>query len=230
MTGEEPVSETSSSSPADFATDSSSLPLEIEELRRLMEELQEQANSEFEERGRQDWALQREWEIRRLEDENAVLRKALEIDAENVAERGLAVDAGQIDVHRTMVIANYRAQADNSYWAGVPLEPTPHIQRAPEAQFLSRLAMQQQGPPQSPVQPAQQQPQKRTGVVWGGTMPDRRERNNGAGRPLTAFGGQTPGPGSLTLWSSQPAPPAPPVVERSWQAPGSSLDLTPGLS
>jgi hypothetical protein len=45
---------------------------------------------------------------------------------------------------------------------------------------------------------------------------------------LTTFTGQTPG--ALTLWSSQPASPAPPVVERSWQAPGSSLDLTPGFS
>lgn len=227
MTGEEPQPDVSSSPPPDSGPDPISLPKKIEELQRLMEKLEEQANNEIGEKGRQDWALQREWEIRRLEGENEVLRKALEIDEENMETKGLRVDAGQIDIHRTMVIANHRAQPDNSYWAGVPLEPTTHLQRAPEAQFLSRLAMQQQGQPQQ--QPVQQQPQpKRTGGVWGGTIPDRRERNNAAGRPLTAFGGQAPG--SLTLWSSQPGSPAPPVVERSWQAPGSSLDLTSGFS
>ncbi|KAF9453890.1 hypothetical protein P691DRAFT_657776 [Macrolepiota fuliginosa MF-IS2] len=226
MAGEEPDPELSSSPPPpDFTADHASLPQEIEELRRLMQRLEEQANTEFGEKGRQDWALQREWEIQRLEEENARLRKALEIDEENMEAKGLAIDARQIDIHRTMVIASHRSQPDNSYWAGVPLEPTTHLQRTPEAQFLTRLAVQQNQPQSQQVQ---QQPQpKRTAGVWGGTMPDRRERNNAAGRPLTAFG-QTPG--SLTLWSSQPASPAPPVVERSWQAPGSSLDLTPGFS
>ncbi|KXN90095.1 hypothetical protein AN958_05100 [Leucoagaricus sp. SymC.cos] len=226
MSGEEVETEPSSP-PLDTSLDPSSLPQEIEELQRLMQVLEEQANIEFEDKGRQDWASQREWEIRRLKEENTILRKTLEIDRENIQARGLAVDAGQIDIHRTMVIASHRSQPDNSYWAGVPLEPTTHLQRAPETQFLARLAIQQQNQPQAQsIQ--QQQQQKRTGGVWGGTMPDRRERNNAAGRPLTAFGGQTPG--SLTLWSSQPASPAPPVVERSWQAPGSSLDLTPGFS
>lgn len=225
MTGEEPESEPSSP-PSDFVPDSTSLREEVEGLQKLMQKVEEQANNEFGESGRQDWALQREWEIHRLEAENEVLRKALEIDEENMNTRGLSVDAGQIDIHRTMVIANYRAQPDNSYWAGVPLEPTTHLQRAPDPQFLARLAVQQGQPQQQPA-PQQSQP-KRTGGVWGNTIPDRRERNNAAGRPLTAFGGQTPG--SLTLWSSQPASPAPPVVERSWQAPGSNLDLSPGFS
>jgi hypothetical protein len=226
MAGEEVEAE-SSSPPPGFSADLTSLPQEIEELQRLMQALEEQSETGSEEKGRQDWALQREWEIKRLEEENAVLRTALEIDGENMEARGLAVDAGQIDIHRTMVIASHRSQPDNSYWAGVPLEPTTHLQRAPEKQFLARLSIQQQNQSQAQTAPPPPQ-QKRSGGVWGGTMPDRRERNNAAGRPLTAFGSQTPG--SLTLWSSQPASPAPPVVERSWQAPGSSLDLTPGFS
>ncbi|KAF5355758.1 hypothetical protein D9756_003704 [Leucocoprinus leucothites] len=223
MAGEEVEGDSSSSPPPD---DPNSLPQEIEELQRLLQALEEQADADFGELGRQDWALQRECEIRRLEEENVVLRKALEIDRENMEAKGLAVDEGQVDIHRKMVIASHRSIPENSYWAGVPLEPTTHLQRAPETQFLARLAIQQQNQPQAQSAPPPPQ-QKRSGV-WGGTMPDRRERNNATGRPLTAFGGQTPG--ALTLWSSQPASPAPPVVERSWQAPGSSLDLTPGFS
>lgn len=228
MVGEDSDSETSSSPALDLVTDPSSLSEGIEELQQLVQELSDQTDDEFDNKGRPDWTVQREWEIRRLEEENAMLRKALEIDAENMEARGLEVDAGQIDIHRTMVIANHRAQAENSYWAGVPLETGSHTQRTPDSQFLSRLNIQQQGQPQSPVQSTPQQSQKRATGVWGtSTLPDRRERNNGAGRPLT-FTGQTPS--ALTLWSSQPASPAPPVVEKSWQAPGSSLDLTPGFS
>ncbi|KAJ3570622.1 hypothetical protein NP233_g4280 [Leucocoprinus birnbaumii] len=196
MTGEE-IDGEPSSPPPDFAPDLDSLPQEIEELQRLMQALEEQADADFEGKGRQDWASQREIEIRRLEEENAVLRKALEIDRENMEARGLTVDEGQIDIHRTMVIASHRSMPDNSYWAGVPLEPTTHLQRGPENQFLARLAMQQQNQPQA--QPAPPPPQQKRGGVWGGTMPDRRERNNGAGRPLTSFGGQTPAtlPGEL---------------------------------
>jgi hypothetical protein len=229
MAGEDSDPDTSSSPVLDPVTDPSMLSQGIEELQQLVQELSDQTDEEFDKKGRLDWTVQREWEIRRMEEENAALRKALEIDAENVEARGLEVDTGQIDIHRTMVIANHRAQADNSYWASVPSEPGSHQQRAPDSQFLSRLSNQQQGQPPSPVQSTPPPSQKRTTGAWGApTMPDRRERNNGAGRPLTMLTGQTPG--ALTLWSSQPASPAPPVVERSWQAPGSSLDLTPGFS
>ncbi|XP_006454283.1 hypothetical protein AGABI2DRAFT_189551 [Agaricus bisporus var. bisporus H97] len=161
MVGEDSDSETSSSPALDLVTDPSSLSEGIEELQQLVQELSDQTDDEFDNKGRPDWTVQREWEIRRLEEENAMLRKALEIDAENMEARGLEVDAGQIDVHRTMVIANHRAQAENSYWAGVPLETGSHTQRTPDSQFLSRLNIQQQGQPQSPVQPTPQQSQKR---------------------------------------------------------------------
>jgi len=227
MTGERVEIESSIQSQPDLIVDLSSLPQEVKELQRLIQALEEQVDG-GEETGRQDWASQRECEIRRLDKENVVLRKALEIDGENIKAKEITVDETQIDIHRAMVIASHRSLPDNPYLAGVPLEPTVHPQQAPETQFLARLAVQQQNQPQ--VQPAPSPPpqQKRSGGVWGGTMPDRRERNNAAGRPFMAFGGQTPA--SLTLWSSQLASPAPPVVERSWQAPGSCLDLTPGFS
>lgn len=218
---------------------SSLLPQQVKELQRLLQTLEEQADVDGEKTGRQDWAAQREHEIRRLDEENAVLRKALEIDGENMKAKEITVDEKQIDVRRKMVIASHRSLPDNSYLAGVSLEPTAHPQQAPDTQFLARLAIQQQNQPQvqpaPPPPPPPPQQQKRLGGVWGGTMPDRRERNNATGRPLMAFGGGGGGgsgqaPASLALWSSQPASPAPPVVERSWQAPGSCLDLTPGFS
>ena len=214
------------------------LPQQVKELQRLLQTLEEQADVDGEESGRQDWGAQREYEIRRLDEENAVLRKALEIDGENMKAKEITVDEKQIDVRRKMVIASHRSLPDNPYLAGVSLEPTAHPQQAPDTQFLARLAIQQQNQPQvqlapPPPPPPPPQQQKRLGGVWGGTMPDRRERNNAAGRPLMAFGGSGgsgQAPASLALWSSQPASPAPPVVERSWQAPGSCLDLTPGSS
>lgn len=207
------------------------LPQQVKELQCLLQTLEEQADVDGEETGRQDWAAQREYEIRRLDEENVVLRKALEIDGENMKAKEITVDEKQIDIRRKMVIASHRSLPDNPYLAEVPLEPTAHPQQAPDPQFLARLAIQQQNQPQvQPAPPPPPQQQKRLGGVWGGTMPDRRERNNAVGRPLMAFGGGGQAPTSLALWSSQPASPAPPVVERSWQAPGSCLDLTPGFS
>jgi len=235
MNGEGEAVDSSMEPQPDLTVDLSSLlPQQVKELQRLLQTLEEQADVDGEETGRQDWAAQREYEIRRLDEENVVLRKALEIDGENIKAKKITVDERQIDIRRKMVIASHRSLPDNPYLAGVPLEHTAHPQQAPDTQFLARLAIQEQNQPQ--VQPAPPPPppplpppqQKRLGGVWGGAMPDRRERNNTAGRPLMAFGGQAPA--SLTLWSSQPASPAPPVVERSWQAPGSCLDLTPGFS
>ncbi|KIL71654.1 hypothetical protein M378DRAFT_6361 [Amanita muscaria Koide BX008] len=190
-----------------------------------------------------DWWIQREVEIARLEKENEELRRMLKIDAQTMQESGVTLDVNRYDYGRTIARRPMQQQQQQQQpsstppngdpklpWVendGQPQGPGPGGQRMTELQPGMRMGSQV----------------RRSGIIGGGGQQRgllvsggmASTGGNGAGNGRTFSLGIGPPPstggggGQQAIWSNPPAvSPAPPlvverVVERPWL---SGLDLS----
>lgn len=188
--------------------------LDLRELNNLLEALDEQGAAGYPgNEGRQDWALERECEISRLETENEELRKILGIDEATISARGLTVEADRIESGRTYLSSARRALATEnyanrpSYW-DTNGQPTGPLQRPMELQPGMRAG------PQA----------RRTGIFGAGQQ--RGVFVGGVGRGMNMGVGGTPTPVNLSLWIPQPNTPIPaPPSDRPWHLQGGSSGI-----
>jgi hypothetical protein len=184
-----------------------------EEFKSLLEAFERGTDDD----GREDWALERESEISRLERENEELRELLGIDQTTIAENGITVDVGPYPL---LLPPTSRSRSGSGHgsigmggsdgWGGRP---------------QSSSFMMGPGPGGSGGQPQQQQAQhilqRAMDIGQPGRVQGRRPAMFGSGQ--RGSGGI--GRGGASLWGTPP--PAPPMPERPWQAQGgSSLDLS----
>ena len=195
----------------------------VEELYTLLEALDERSGYLGVE-GSQDWALERECEISRLEKENEELRRLLGIDDSNMAALGVSVDPNRVESGRysTFLSSSSRRRRSSgddfsqksSYW---------DINSQPLQQQQQQQIQLQQRPP-SPAGPSRTMelqpgmragPQARRAGMFGASH-QRGGFMGGVGRAM-AIGLGTPS--SLSTWSNPapPSPAAPMTTERLWQ-------------
>lgn len=178
----------------------------LEELATLLDSVSEVGNY-TDTGGREDWALERECEISRLERENEELRRLLGIDEANMAARGVTLDLDRSESGRySTFLSNTRRAPSNesyvnrpSYWENNN-QMSGSLQRSMELQPGMRVG-----------------PQRRTGIFGAGQQ--RGGFVGGVGR--SGVGGT---PINSSVWSSQPTgnSPSPPPPERGWQLQGAS--------
>ncbi|KAL0951779.1 hypothetical protein HGRIS_008450 [Hohenbuehelia grisea] len=186
-------------------------PVDIEELQSLIDALDAKSIE-----GGNDWVVERETEITRLEKENEELRKMLGIDVESLSANGISLDADRIDSVRHPQLSQQRRNGSHmqggsdswissrpSYWepgtgtadmgqgGGAPLQRAMELQPGPRVNVVRRPAM------------------------FGGAA---------RGRGVSLGVGPPPGSASTATWNNQPPSQAPLLP---WQPPGgSSLDLS----
>ncbi|KAJ7103139.1 hypothetical protein B0H15DRAFT_811100 [Mycena belliarum] len=177
--------------------------------------------------GREDWAFEREYEIARLEQENAELRRMLGIDPASLAASGVSLDFEREPGRYASILSARRRSGSGhmqqgsgdgprmSYWDnnGGNVQ---HQQQQQQQQHQHYQQQQQQQLSGAPLQRAMDlQPGMRVGQ---GT---RRPGMFGAGRGMVpgALGPSPSPPGPGSLWSNQPQSPAP-MGERPWQTQG----------
>jgi hypothetical protein len=209
----------------------------VEELYTLLETLDERSGYLGVE-GSQDWALERECEISRLEKENEELRRLLGIDDANMAALGVSVDPSRIESGRysTFLSSSSRRRRSSgddfsqksSYW---DINSQPSQQQQQQQQ---QIQLQQRPPsPAGPSRTMELQPGMRAGpqarrAGMFGAGHQRGGFMGGVGRAM-AIGLGTPS--SLSAWSNPaPSSPAPSTTtERLWlqqpQASASTGDL-----
>ncbi|KAF9532111.1 hypothetical protein CPB83DRAFT_738607, partial [Crepidotus variabilis] len=172
---------------------------DIQELHNLLETLNNSDSLYPGTESRQDWALERECEIKRLERENEELRRMLGIDQATMAERGVTLDPSQLETNRHATFLSSASRRTASvdpyssrmgYWDQSGQPPTPSLQRPMELQPGMRAG------PQA----------RRTGMFGGG-----QQRGGFFGAPpgrgvssLAVNGNSSP------LWNNQPSSPSPP--------------------
>ena len=219
MAGENPEAADSSAN-INFDPDyDSGCTVDVNELEQLIENLDVKVGGYSSKEGREDWALEREYEIARLERENEALRRIMGIDEESMAATGMSLDLDRLESGRysTFLSSSLRKRLSGgdlqdlipSYWdaqqqqqfqqmIGAPL------QRATDLQPGMRMGT----PGQS----------RRTGIFGGG---QQRGGLTGALRGgLSGIGLGSPGsPGASTsLWTNQlPASPSTLSIDRPWQ-------------
>ncbi|KAJ7897298.1 hypothetical protein B0H14DRAFT_400135 [Mycena olivaceomarginata] len=213
MAGEDTYLNPETESPSNFVD-----PADLEALLSALDEPGQPGYAGTE--GREDWALERECEITRLEQENAELRRLLGIDAESLAASGVHLDLEREPGRFASILARRRSGSGHaqqgsgdgprvSYWdtVGGNGNGQQQQQQQQQQQFQQQLAGAG-----APLQRAMDlQPGMRAGQAT------RRPGMFGAGRGLIP-GGLGPAPGQGSLWSNQ-APP-PPGPDRPWQSPG----------
>ena len=182
----------------------------LEELASLLDSLTQATDAE----GRQDWALERESEISRLERENEELRRLLGIDEANMAAQGVTLDLDRSESGRySTFLSNARRAPSNesyinrpSYWENTN-QMNGSLQRSMDLQPGMRVGTQ-----------------RRTGIFGAGQQRGGFVGGMGRGMNAGVVGGGTSM--NSSVWSSQPtgAPPSPPPPDRGWQLQG-GLDL-----
>jgi len=193
--------------------------LDIKELEHLLDALDERGGTGYlGGGGRQDWAIEREAEIVRLEHENDELRRLLGIDQASMEAKGISLDMERIESGRT--ILSRRPPSDSfqqrpGYWDSPISQQQPpqqqHLQRPPDAQQQQQQQQQQRGGPQV----------RRPGL-FGAQQPPPRPPFVVPGRGVSlALVSPPPNSNSTPLWN-QVSSPAPPVVERTWTPPTNS--------
>ncbi|KAH8835053.1 hypothetical protein DL96DRAFT_1572676 [Flagelloscypha sp. PMI_526] len=189
--------------------------VDLNELGTLLDELEKHGYGEG---PREEWAVEREKEISRLEEENAQLRKMLGIDEESMREKGLDVDPSRMQVGTSQRLLN------GSIGGLITRHSTPNPPQRVSPFQRDRESQQSQQPPPSfadqdpdtsgaPLQRAADLP-RMAGQAAGA----------GAGRRTGIFGRGATRPNVPTnLWSNvgQTAGPAPPLA---WPG-GSGVDL-----
>lgn len=203
--------------------------VDLQELTSLLESLDKHAGGYPDSEGRQDWAIERESEISRLEKENEELRKMLGIDEANMNSHGLTVDLDRVETGRfpTFLSNSRRGPSEpynsrSSYWENNGQQPSGGVGVGGGSANGGGSGLQQRVMDLQPGMRAGPQA-RRTGIF-------------GAGQQRGGFmGGVIRGPQSSvsiggmpnnTVWGNQPTTPVP-LSERPWQVPGgpSGLDL-----
>ena len=182
-------------------------------LRRLMES--------------EDWALERECEISRLEKENEELRRLLGIDDANMTALGVSVDPNRVESGRysTLLSSSSRRRRSSgddfsqksSYW-----DINSQSSQQQQQQHQQQIQLQQRPPsPAGPSRTMELQPGMRAGpqarrAGMFGASHQRGGFMGGVGRAM-AIGLGTPS--SLSAWGNPapPSPAAPTTTERLWQ-------------
>ena len=187
--------------------------IDLEELTALLGTLDEPGAGGYPgTEGRQDWALERECEISRLEKENQELRRMLGIDDENMAAHGVTVDLDRIESGRnaTFLSSSRRPPSSTSepyggrpsYWDNSNQQGV-SLQRPMELQPGMRAGQQA----------------RRTGIFGGSQQ--RGGFLGSAGRGLLV--GVAGNPVNPSAWGNQPTTPIAPQIDRPWGSSG--LDL-----
>ncbi|CAA7268068.1 unnamed protein product [Cyclocybe aegerita] len=192
--------------------------IDLEELSNLLDTLEEKRAGGYGSlEGRQDWALERECEIARLEKENKELRRMLGIDEKTMAEKGITLDAERIESGRYSAFLSNSSRRSHipeqfsarpSYWDNSGQPPTPSLQRPMDLQPGMRVG------PQA----------RRPGIFGGQLTAPRGAFMGGQGRGMT-IGVGTPGAHGAPVWTNQPPSPAPSHNERQWHLQGGSSGL-----
>ncbi|KAH9486417.1 hypothetical protein JR316_0000481 [Psilocybe cubensis] len=189
--------------------------VDLQELSNLLEALDERGTGGYPGiEGRQDWALERECEISRLERENEELRRMLGIDEASMTSRGLTVDADRIESGRNSTyLANSRRQPPNmdQFSANRPIywdangQQIGNLQRAMEIQPGMRAGQQ-----------------ARRTAIFGGAQ-QRGGFIGGVGRGMGA--GVGGGPVNMPMWNQPSTPVAGVPSDRQWHLQGGSSGL-----
>jgi hypothetical protein len=194
---------------------------------------------------RDDWALERECEIARLEEENEELRRQLGIDESSLEENGIKVDkeaAARYGSH--LILANRKRsgsgsgsgsasgsvvggnsngdRGSNGMGMGINIGAEGFPQRSAASSFMVGESFQ-------PQQQQHQQQQQQQQLGGGAPLQRAMELAPGMrmqGRRVPMFprgggGGRGGGNPGSHLWSQQQPPPMP---DRPWQQ-GSTLDI-----
>ncbi|KAJ7597303.1 hypothetical protein C8J56DRAFT_919714 [Mycena floridula] len=190
--------------------------------------------------GREDWAIERESEISRLERENQELRTMLGIDNDSLAASGIdmGTELARINAPRNPELSERRRNpgGHSQQGSGDRWDTRPSYWEANGngnnggQQIFQPPPSQQHTPGGAPLQRAMEIPGgmrmvqgRRSGIFGGGQQPPRGlvvGTGTGRGAPIP----QVNSP--LGLWSNQPHSPAPLVPERPWQVPaGPNSDL-----
>nr|GAT59813.1 predicted protein [Mycena chlorophos] len=182
--------------------------------------------TETEEEGRADWAVEREAEIARLEEENAALRRMLGIDPETLERHGVTLDLDREPGRYAAILSSRRRSGSGhmhqgsgdgprmSYWdnAQVQQQQQQQQQMQQQQQQQQQQQMQQQPQPYPPQQPQQMQPQQQQRAMDMQPMmragpATRRPGMFGAGRGMVPG---AMGPAPPNLWNQQ-------MDNRGWQ-------------
>ncbi|KAF8807926.1 hypothetical protein BYT27DRAFT_7166272 [Phlegmacium glaucopus] len=203
----------------------------IEELHTLLEALDERSGYQGAE-GSQDWALERECEILRLEKENEELRRLLGIDDANMAAQGVSVDQDRVESGRysTFLSSSSRRRASGDIYSQRSSCWDNNSQPLQQQQQQQQQLQLQQPAPAPPSQRAMElQPGMRAGpqarrAGMFGAAHQRGGFLGGVGRAM-AIGVGTPS--SSSTWSNPvPVSPATPITtDRLWHPQASAGDL-----
>ncbi|KAF9469667.1 hypothetical protein BDZ94DRAFT_17943 [Collybia nuda] len=192
--------------------------VDLGELEQLMEALdQKGAGGYAGTEGREDWALERECEISRLERENEELRRLLGIDEASVTASGISLDLERVESGRYSTFLSSSSRRGPSNSEGFSSRPSYWDTQQPQFQQAGSAPLQRSLDAQSGMRLGAQGVGRRTGIFGGG-------RGRGG---LTGISVASPGPSSTSLWSSQPTSPAPSGDRPVWQGiANSSLDFS----
>lgn len=172
---------------------------DIQELYTLLASATEQNEGYPGLEGRQDWAVERECEITRLEQENHELRRILEIDEASLTERSITVEHDRVESgrHSTFLSSSTRRTASNEsytsrlgYWENGGQPPTPALQRPMDLQPGMRFGLQA----------------RRSGIFGAGQQ--RGGFLGGSGRGVSLAVASSP-----SIWNNQPSN-ATPLADR----------------
>ncbi|KAJ7070632.1 hypothetical protein C8F01DRAFT_941800, partial [Mycena amicta] len=152
--------------------------------------------------GRADWAVEREAEISRLEDENAALRRMLGIDPETLEASGVSLDLDREPGRYAMILSSRRRSGSGHMHQGSG--DGPRMSYWDTGAGMQGQQQQQQPYPQQQQQ--QQQPQQRAmdmQPMMRAGQAARRPGMFGSGRGVIpgAMGPAPPGP----IWNQPPA-------------------------
>jgi len=215
MAGENPnLSDPSSNTNFDPDYDQTNV-VDLNELEQLIENLDQRGGYDGHE-GRQDWVLEREYEIARLERENEALRKMMKIDGESIAATGVDLNSDRTESgpYSTYLPSSSRkGLIEDEMYGYRPTNWDISQQQQQQSQQMAGGAPLQRAVDLQPgMRMGTQGQARRTGIIGGG---QQRGGLSGVRAGLAGIGLGAPGsPGHSSLWTNQSAPPS---IDRSWQ-------------
>lgn len=194
--------------------------IDLNELQQLVDALDKKGGGYDGQEDREDWAVEREWEIARLERENAALRSLMGIDEESMIAAGVSLNVDQVEsAHYSALLSRSRRKAadmddDLPPSDDPPPDTSQHQQQSQQTSGGAPLPWT--GESQPGMRLGTQGQSRRTGIFGGG------QRGGFAGGHRGTLPGALPSPMSpgtpSSLWTNQPASPAIPLMDQqSWQ-------------
>lgn len=193
--------------------------VDLDELVTLIDDLETHG---YDGDSRQDWSVEREQEISRLEQENFELRKMLGIDEESMNSKGLVVDPSRLQVASSSRLSGSDGGLITRH--STPNPPRPSVfQREKEQGYGEQQHQQMQQQQQQQMQQQQQEPDTSGAPLQRAA--DLTRRGEAAGRRPGIFGRGASRPAVPTnLWNNvQQSSPAQPVA---WPGGTSGVDLS----